>query len=147
MLTFREMRRRFKLDGFHAHHVIPIKVIEKRAFASFFGQLRAAGFDPDDFGNNGMHLPCTEIQAAAFKLPLHRGPHPRYNEMVALRIAAFERLHVQDALHEVAMLQHSLKWGLRNATLHPRDPFSSKTDFRKLDAEVDLLWGSTRPTG
>jgi hypothetical protein len=146
MLTFHQMRRRFRLNGFHGHHLIPIEVMDMQAFAQLFGRMRTAGFDPNDFGDNGMHLPCTETQAAAFNLPLHRGPHPRYNEMVAERIVTFERLHVQDALNEILKFQQSLKSGLRGSKDLARDPFRSKTDFRKLDAEVQLLWGHTRST-
>jgi hypothetical protein len=146
MLTFHQMRRRFRLNGFHGYHLIPIEVMDMQAFAQLFGRLRTAGFDPNDFGNNGMYLPCIEVQAAAFNLPLHRGPHPRYNGMVAERIATFERLHVQDALHQMSQLQQSLKSGLRGSQNLIRDPFRSKADFRRLDAEVELLWGHISAT-
>ncbi|MGL5839407.1 MAG: AHH domain-containing protein, partial [Sphingorhabdus sp.] len=82
MATFRAVRSRVRINGFHCHHLIPIEVVERRVFAKLFGSVRTEGFDPNDFQSNGMHLPNTEKQAAIFRMPLHRGPHPRYNEMV-----------------------------------------------------------------
>jgi A nuclease family of the HNH/ENDO VII superfamily with conserved AHH len=143
MLSFREARLRFKIKGFHCHHVIPLEIVERRGFAAFFGVIRAAGFNPHDFLSNGMHLPSDERQAAIFRLPLHRGAHPRYNEMVAERVAGLADLPTEMALRKIGELQVSLKEGLRmgqRVSKTVRQPFQSAADFRRLDEEVALLW-------
>jgi hypothetical protein len=93
--------------------LIAREVVDARAFALFFARLRMAGFDPNDFATNGLHLPSTETNAIAFRLPLHRGPHPRYNEMVADYVGEFMRLHPLEALAGISNLQNDLRAGLR----------------------------------
>ncbi len=143
MLSFRVMRKLGKADGFHCHHVIPVSVVEKRSLARIFGRARSAGFDPDDFASNGMHLPSTEKQAIVFKLPLHRGPHRRYNELVANQIARWDALDPRDLAYQLAMLQQSLKSGLRRPSVVLRHDgslgISLIEDFRKLDIVLEQL--------
>jgi hypothetical protein len=147
MWTFRKVKLNYRIEGFQCHHIIPIEVVEHRALANFFGSVRATGFEPDDFATNGMHLPCVENQAAAFRLPLHRGAHPHYNRLVADRVAALVGLEPEDACLKLHELQAHLRCELRSdqlaASLKERDPCKSTADFRNLEAEVELLWGST----
>ena len=146
-VSFRDIRSRYPIRGFHCHHLVPIEIVERRVFSTFFGMIRATGFDPDDFLTNGMHLPSTEQQACAFDLPLHRGGHPRYNELVAERISQLTRCGPVDALRGIYGLQQSQRQGLRYAPQKfakraTRKP-GADTDFRRLDAEVEMLWGQT----
>jgi A nuclease family of the HNH/ENDO VII superfamily with conserved AHH len=147
MLSFREMRKKSHPTGFDCHHLIPIAVIERRSLAITFGKLRSVGFEPQDFATNGMHLPNKEVVAIAFDLPLHRGPHRHYNEMVAERIAQLDRLPARAMLFQVHALQCALRQGLRGRRkqwmLGKRDPMRPDADFRRLDLEVELLWGMT----
>jgi hypothetical protein len=144
-LTFREVKQRFRIHGSHCHHLVPIELIERRAFAYFFGKVRAQGFEPNDFSSNGMHLPCFERRASAFSLPLHRGAHPRYNQFGAERIAAIEHLTPKHACFQISLLQQDLRRGLRscqsNSLQRPRNLADMNVDFRRLDADVDYLFG------
>jgi hypothetical protein len=143
MLSFRVMRKLGKADGFHCHHIIPTSVVEKRSLARIFGRARSAGFDPEDFASNGMHLPSTERQAIAFRLPLHRGPHRRYNELVANQISRWDALDPRDLSNQLALLQPSLKIGLRRPAVVLRHQgslgISLIQDFRKLDIDLEHL--------
>jgi len=49
-------------------------------------QMVRGGFDFDDFEKNGVLLPATEQVAFETGQPLHRGPHPRYNQLVIDRL-------------------------------------------------------------
>jgi A nuclease family of the HNH/ENDO VII superfamily with conserved AHH len=142
MPSFREMGIKCRVEGFHRHHIIPIEVIERPVFSIMFGHLRAIGFDPQDFGTNGMHLPCTEKMAITFELPLHRGPHPQYNELVADRVATMAKLPVGDAYINIRLLQHILRRGLRRScTLRPESACGLDIDFRTLEMEANHLHG------
>jgi hypothetical protein len=138
MTSFQTIKTKVKIDGFICHHVIPRQVTGNRVFAKFFGQLRSEGFDPENFVKNGMHLPSTEVMAETFGLPLHRGPHPRYNDMVATHIAVIEHLKPRDALVLIAQLQSQLRVSLRffgaaNLTID-RTPMTLN-----LDADFELI--------
>lgn len=114
VISFQLVRTRVRIEGFNCHHLIPRQVVESRGFARFFGNLRGEGFNPDDFLSNGMHLPSNEKLALAFGLPMHRGPHPQYNELVASHIAALQPLKPKEALNGVALLQKRLRLSLRS---------------------------------
>ena len=113
-----------------------------------------------DFRRNGVLLPANEAEAASIGLPLHRGPHRRYNAMVAERVGQIEtgwsarRLHSpQSAQVEAAMRLRLLQSALRRRLLQPgqrpimlnrNDPLGKGTDFSELDAMADLLWVGTQ---
>lgn len=69
--------------GFQRHHLIPVNLIMRPAFGSLFMSVASVGFDPQDFLTNGVWLPATELMAEATSLPLHRGPHRLYDQLVA----------------------------------------------------------------
>jgi hypothetical protein len=148
MVSFREARR-CRPRGFHAHHLIPVEVTKMRSLAITIGAARAAGFNPDDFLLNGMFLPSMEKNAAFFRLPLHRGPHPIYNRLVAERIDEFRQLPLIQLPVAFNDLQSALKVGLRmnrtclNSTAD--NILRAKPDFSKIDAQIDLLWAATDP--
>lgn len=117
----------------------------------------------DDFRRNGMLLPATEGAAARMGLPLHRGPHRAYSEMVCQRLGEIEtawttiRQNDADAaghaaLRDLAALQANLRRSLldprRSLRLNASDPLGGGTDFTRLDAMAETLWGAVqRPNG
>lgn len=144
MPSFREVKRRVRIPGFHCHHIIPIEIIEKAAFSSFFRRINELGFDFDDFHRNGMYLPCTEENAVAFRLPLHRGPHPVYNELVGECIAALNGLGRDSQLFRLHELQLALRTALRKneVPLHKgrRNPFTQNASFESMEIAAYRLW-------
>jgi hypothetical protein len=91
----------------------------------------------------GAQLPTTDALADAFKLPLHRGPHRLYNEIVAERVALWADLDPFHLVVRMHQLQQELKRGLRRA------PVSITTvngmsdilfqDFCRLDTAIEKL--------
>ena len=150
MPTFRDVRARYHINGFQCHHLIPVKVCNMPALRTFFEKSRAYGFDPDDFGLNGMHLPCREKMAAAFGLPLHRGPHPAYNQMVAERLAAISILDECESRLQLMQFLRALRDGLRTCqevdALDRWKPFQPTVDMRRLDSDADFLFRFTQPS-
>lgn len=91
-------------------------------------------------------------------MPLHRGPHYRYNEMVIARVGRIEarwsaaRSHHPDvALEEALMRLHLLQTALRRQLLNERrrvllnrkDPLGTGFDFTELDAMAEALWAAS----
>lgn len=113
----------------------------------------------DDFRENGLLLPCHETAAIRLGLPLHRGPHRRYSEVVMARVgqieagwaagrrrdggAARDQARMRLALLQRA-LRRSLLGGNRRLLLHRADPLAV-TDYSELDAMAEALWGATAP--
>lgn len=137
MLSFRRVKSRVKIPGFHCHHLIPVEIVEKAAFRGLFSKIGEIGFDYDSFEQNGMYLPCTEENAAAFRLPLHRGPHPVYNQLVSERVATLENLSAVCQLHEMFRFQSELRLALRENQVPlrktRRNPAVSHPDFDTLE--------------
>ncbi|EGD58889.1 hypothetical protein Y88_0950 [Novosphingobium nitrogenifigens DSM 19370] len=113
-----------------------------------------------DFRRNGMLLPATDEEALRLGLPLHRGPHRSYNELVLERMGQIEagwqkarrgrrseRASVE-ALMRIDLLQRALRRRLlnpgswRGRTLNARDP---ALDFSHLDRMAESLWMETEP--
>jgi hypothetical protein len=69
--------------GYQRHHLLPINVIQSYAFRKLFSSIAAAGFKPHCFFNNGFLLPATEAESVKTGLPLHRGPHRQYDNLIA----------------------------------------------------------------
>lgn len=112
-----------------------------------------------DFRRNGLLLPSSGAMAVRLGLPLHRGPHRRYNEMVLERIGQIEAAWAEwhrtgapcadaETLYRLDLLQRALRRSLldqvrRGAVpLNRRDP---ACDFAHLDSMADALWGATQP--
>lgn len=141
MLSFRDMRTRFRIDGFQCHHLVPTQVIEKPAFAKFFADLRRLGFDPQNFEANGMHLPCTEQTALIFDKPLHRGPHPLYNQMVSEHVSMLARMSPVDGYIHMGMLQRRLRKSLnRQDMIRLQDAPLLLRELRILEDEAAALY-------
>jgi hypothetical protein len=69
-------------DGWQRHHLIPTQCAQDRRTRGFIAAMQQMGFRFDDFPRNGILLPTTYAQAASSGLPVHSGPHPRYNRTV-----------------------------------------------------------------
>jgi len=140
--------------GFQRHHLIPVQIYMKPCFSDVFKKARKGGFDQRDFVSNGIYLPSKESLALKSGRPLHRGPHPRYNDMVASRLEQIVQSEKQISTDCRALavrifnMQKALrKMLLRSPStllLNNRDPMSRTVDFTHLDATVDQLWNGIK---
>ncbi len=91
-------------------------------------------------------------------MPLHRGPHRLYNEMVIERLGGIEYVWAQsgdgpngqggeEALARITLLQRALRRRLLSSRkplrLNRRDPVGKDKDFSLLDAMAEQLWAAT----
>ena len=140
------------------HHLLPRQLLSRRCFGPLFGALGRERIGFDDFRANGMLLPARGDAALRLGLPLHRGPHRAYNELVLERVGQFEgewsRLRrcaadaaLEQALMRLSLLQAALRHRLldeRNRlVLNRRDPLGQGYDFAALDAMAERLWTDT----
>lgn len=128
-----------------------------RSFSLFFESIGLDRIGFDDFRRNGLLLPCSDVTATMMALPMHRGPHYRYNAMAIERVARIEQgwrnrgrsLDASDeAVFRIALLQGALRRRLLDPhrgpiPLNRNDPAMRAPDFSDLDAMADLLWGAT----
>ena len=142
------------------HHLLPLQLLRHQGLARLFAALGDIGTRFDDFRTNGLLLPAREEAAQVLGLPLHRGPHRAYNEMVAERVGQIEAgwarassnspaLAATHAAYRIALLQGALRRRLldprrRPIRLNRRDPLGQTLDFRALDAMAESLWAETR---
>jgi hypothetical protein len=137
--------------------LIPVGVFASKAFSPAFDAIRADGFDGRYFDRNGVFLPATEAAALRSGLSLHRGPHRRYNELVAYRIAAIFRDHSyvryrqsarRDAVERINLLVNALRNVLTRSppymSLNQRDPFHNGVNFDNIDAACEAIWNATK---
>lgn len=161
-LSFRAVNRN-DLPGFQPgmqrHHLLPHQLLHQPCFAGLIGAIGYERLGYHDFRRNGLLLPATEKAAGSLGLPLHRGPHRAYNELVLERVGQIEerwsryrRLAPQAALDEAVMrldlLQSALRRRLLSVEQRPfllnrNDPLGKGLDFAELDAMVDVLWASS----
>ena len=146
--------------GLQRHHRLPRVLVGQRCFARLIEVVGAtAAFE--DFRRNGMLLPATESAAVRMGLPLHRGPHGAYSEMVRERLGGIEAAWVlardRDsdqagvaALRALTALQADLRRSLldprRTVRLNRSDPLGAGVNFTRIDAMAETLWGATRQT-
>ncbi|MEL6530239.1 MAG: AHH domain-containing protein [Pseudomonadota bacterium] len=160
-IPFRKINRRGSVEydpGLQRHHLLPRQLLGRRCFGEMFGELgrRPVGFD--DFRANGLLLPCTENSSLRTAMPLHRGPHRHYNEMVIERVGQVEKswqtlrgkdadLAFAEALMRLRLLQSALRRRLlsdrRRFVLNRKDPLGAGFDFTDLDAMAEELWEAT----
>jgi hypothetical protein len=76
--------------GWQRHHLLPRQLLSCNSLKHFFAELVPQGLGFENFGANGVLLPATERLALKHGLPLHRGPHRLYNELVLERVTAIE---------------------------------------------------------
>ena len=147
---------RERIYGFQKHHLIPAQIFQSPSFAKLFSKAQKCGVDLRDFRTNGIYLPGTEKLAVKSQRPLHRGPHPHYNQMVAERLCAIERSnkHYENEASylglRISNTQRALHKMLSNKPckiiLNKRDPLSRSVDFTHLEADVDRLWAGISET-
>ena len=143
--------------GLQRHHLLPRQLLSQRCFGRMFAEVGRVNVGFDDFRRNGLLLPATEAASVRSGMPLHRGPHPRYNEVVIARVGRIEarwadvRLHDNEAaLVEALMRLHLLQAALRRQLLAERrrvvlsrkDPIGTGFDFSELDAMAESLWAA-----
>ena len=142
------------------HHLIPRQVMEMPSFSRMLAAVGRHRLGYDDFRRNGLLLPASELAALETGMPLHRGPHRSYNQLVIERVGIIEggwsrvaRLDhgraSSDAAMRLDLLQCALRRKLlsrsrrgRRTLLNRRDPLRGGQDFAMLDALVDELWGT-----
>lgn len=122
-----------------------------------FAQIGRAQVGFDDFRANGLLLPATEAATIRTGMPLHRGPHRRYNEVVIARVGQIEArwslarrgdedAALVEALSRLHLLQAALRRQLlaqrRRVLLNRKDPLGSGYDFSELDAMAEALWAA-----
>lgn len=157
MRVFRGMSGVSARSEFQLHHVLPVGVFSHGNFSNGFQRLRADGFDPRFYSVNGLFLPATESAALHWKMPMHRGPHRRYNELVAIRVAAIlldlERRYYSllarcEAIERlnllISTLRRILTGGQTFIMLSRRDPINSQAYFRDIESACDSLWKVTK---
>lgn len=122
------------------------------------GRLGKERLALDDFRQNGILLPAREEAVWRTSLPLHRGPHRHYNEMVIDRFGEIEanwslakRRDAEgadrDALEALADLRRTLLLQLldrrRPLRLNSKDPLGVGVDFTAIDDMAEELWRAT----
>ena len=144
--------------GLQRHHLLPKQLLSQRYFDSLFEKIGRASVGFDDFRANGLLLPATENATTRMGMPLHRGPHRSYNELVIERVGRIEAQWVKasatdpegarsEALMRLRLLQSALRRRLlserRRLILNRKDPLGTGFDFTELDAMAEALWAST----
>jgi A nuclease family of the HNH/ENDO VII superfamily with conserved AHH len=143
------------------HHLLPRQMLASAGLRQMIEAIGERRVGLDDFRVNGMLLPASEEAALAIGLPLHRGPHRRYNQMVLERAGQIERewsarraaspvSAALDAGMRLVLLQTALRRRLlarigRRLLLNRRDPSGHGVDFSELDAMAEALWGASDP--
>lgn len=143
--------------GLQRHHLLPCQLLSQRCFGPMFASLGRANVGFDDFRRNGLLLPANEQASLRSGMPLHRGPHRRYNEVVIARVGIIEvhwsQARTRDeaaALAEALLRLHLLQGALRRqllaerrrVLLNSKDPIGTGYDFSELDAMAESLWGA-----
>lgn len=160
IITFRSVNAPGGPDydsGLQRHHLLPRQLLSQRCFGAMFAEVGRARVGFDDFRRNGLLLPATEKASVRTGMPLHRGPHRRYNEVVIARVGRIEaswslgrRRNEELALIEALLRLHLLQCALRRqllaqrrrVVLNRKDPLGTGFDFTDLDAMAEALWTS-----
>ena len=160
-IPFRQVNRRGSPDhdpGLQRHHILPRQILGRRCFGSMFDEIGRSSVGFDDFRANGLLLPATTEATYRTGMPLHRGPHRQYNELVIERVGRVEDQWSQtrltdperalvEALLRLRLLQSALRRMLlsarRRLLLNRKDPLGTGFDFTALDAMAEALWNAT----
>jgi hypothetical protein len=141
------------------HHILPRQLLLNQQLCKMFDSVGNDRIGFDDFRLNGLLLPAMEQASLVLGLPLHRGPHRIYNEVVTERVGQIEaswcsvrRRDEESAQDEVLLRMRLLQRALRRRLLEPgwrrlklssNDPLGQGVDFSRLDAMADALWSAT----
>lgn len=145
------------------HHLLPRQARHYGSLRQMLGAIDPHGHLIGDFRCNGLLLPATDAQAQLTRLPLHRGPHRAYSDMVLTRMvqiesqwrlqrAAMAHCAARDARFRLRLLQRALVRSLIDPLTRPSVPLNRRDPFRKrapaLEASVDdlaaMLWIATQ---
>lgn len=160
MIRFHNVNRPNSLgydSSYQRHHLIPLQAASISRLSNSFDAMKLPRLSYDDFDTNGVLLPCDEIVALRTGQPLHRGPHPKYNELVLERLYLIMGLSskIVDITKRrsffrmrISLLQSALRHGLlqdgfKKLCLNNRDPIRSTRSFDDIDSRIDLLFTST----
>ena len=159
-LPFRAVNRRGEPGhdpGLQRHHLLPRQLLSCPCFAALFDTIGRERMGFDDFRRNGILLPARDEAVWRTLLPLHRGPHRDYNDMVIDRVGTIERCWAgariadqeraaRTAIEGLALLQQTLRKSLldqsRPILLNRRDPCATTPDFSELDDMAEALWAA-----
>jgi hypothetical protein len=145
--------------GLQRHHLLPRQLLRRACFGRLFDAIGHDAIGFSDFRLNGLLLPAAESAAMRLALPLHRGPHRSYNEMVIERVGEIEQswsasrtrapeVALGQASMRLALLQRSLRdnllGGRRQFLLSRKCPLGDDSDFAELDAMAEKLWLGTQ---
>ena len=141
------------------HHLLPRQLLTRPCFSALIDAVGQDRLGYDDFRRNGLLLPATEQAASRAGLPLHRGPHRTYNELVLERFGQIEaqwasrrlrapEVALDEALMRLDLLQNALRRRLlqgeqRPLRLNRHDRLGQGLDFTELDAMADALWSGS----
>jgi hypothetical protein len=161
-IPFRAVNRPEDADydnGLQRHHILPRQLLNERCFGALFDTIGRDRIGFDDFRTNGLLLPASDIAAVRIGLPLHRGPHRNYNDLVIERVGQVEaswsatrprspNAALEAALMRLSLLQRALRRRLLNPlrnrfVLNKADPLGRAFDFTELDDMADTLWPET----
>ncbi|OYU35813.1 AHH domain-containing protein [Novosphingobium sp. PASSN1] len=150
--------------GLQRHHLLPRALLGRRAFSPMIAMLGTEQVGFHDFRRNGLLLPATESGAERIGLPLHRGPHGTYSEMVTERVGQIEmgwsrtrrydpELASMESLMRLDLLQRALRRRLltppkgEEIVLNRHDPAlvqpDQSLDYSHLDRMAEMLWEAT----
>ena len=146
--------------GLQRHHLIPRQLLGAQVFGPIIFRLGTDRLGFHDFRRNGLLLPATEVAAKRIGLPLHRGPHRNYNELVMERAGQIEGRWSREravgspnadieALMRFDLLQRALRRKLldpRSWTRRPLNANDPALEFSHLDAMAEMLWSATSET-
>lgn len=160
-IPFRAVNRRGAPDydpGLQRHHLLPRQLLGRASFAPLLSALGRERLCFEDFRRNGLLLPANDDAAVRIGLPLHRGPHRAYNELVSERVGQIEahwaairlrapEVALAEAYERLGLLQRALRRRLlaeqRRLRLNRNDPLGQGIDFSELDAMAAQLWPTT----
>lgn len=144
--------------GMQRHHLLPRQLLSACYFSRMFDAIGREQVRFDGFRVNSLLLPSTEVATIRTGMPLHRGPHRRYNELVIERVGRIEESWsaghgknteraLFDALARLTLLQGALRLRLlrerKRSILNQKDPIDTGFDFGELDAMAEDLWKAT----
>lgn len=161
-IAFRSVNRPRQPDydpGLQRHHILPLQLVSSRGLRPMLQTLGMVRVGIHDFRRNGLLLPAREDTARRLGLPLHRGPHRDYNEVVLERCGQIERgwaasrgasprAAMLEALMRFDLLQRALRRRLLDPARWARMPLNRHDpalDFSHLDEMAELLWSASQP--
>lgn len=125
---------------FQHHHLLPLSLARREQIGNFLKQLEPHGLRLTDRVTNCQWLPADETTAPIVGQAMHRGPHPRYTDVVAARVERIRQRQPSadkavDHLHQLqrAMARMLAGRGPRLMQLNRRDPMRCFADYSYLD--------------